>query len=202
VERFHRTLHAGLAMYADTSGKNWEDHINLVLWAYRAQPHSSTGYSPYHLMNGTEMKGPGDRDLAVYERRHLQAPDVSGHVARLAKKLRQVRRIARRKLSRVRRDQRTRHDRRAQKIEYLPGQLVYKKQMVKGWKLDPKWLVPYQVIRRISDLCYKIQIGKREVNLHVEQLKLCRTSRETETTQTEDERSETSTRNIRGHRFR
>jgi hypothetical protein len=34
------------------------------------------------------------------------------------------------------------------------------------------------VIRRISDLVYKIRIGKREVNLHVEQLKLCRASRE------------------------
>jgi cleavage and polyadenylation specificity factor subunit 1 len=121
VERFHRTLHAGLAMYADLSGKNWEDHINLLLWAYRAQPRSSTGYSPYHLMNGTEMKGPGNRDLAAYERRHLRAPDIRGHVARLAGKLRQVLRIAKRKLSRVRRDQHTRHDRRAQRIEYRPG---------------------------------------------------------------------------------
>jgi hypothetical protein len=40
--------------------------------------------------------------------------------------------------------------------------------MVKGRKLDPKWLGPYQAIRRISDLVYTIQIGKREVNLHVE----------------------------------
>jgi uncharacterized membrane-anchored protein len=50
--------------------------------------------------------------------------------------------------------------------------------MVKGKKLDPKWLGPYQVIRKISDLVYRVQIGKREANLHVEQLKLCRASRE------------------------
>jgi cleavage and polyadenylation specificity factor subunit 1 len=30
VERFHRTLHAGLAMYADPSGTNWDNHLNLV----------------------------------------------------------------------------------------------------------------------------------------------------------------------------
>lgn len=62
----------------------------------------------------------------------------------------------------------------ARRMEYRPGQLVYRKQMVKGRKLEPKWLGPYQVIQKISDLVYRIQIGKREVNLYIEQLKLCR----------------------------
>jgi hypothetical protein len=50
--------------------------------------------------------------------------------------------------------------------------------MVKGRNLDPKWLGPYKVIRKVTDLVYGIQMGNREVNVHVEQLKLCRTSRE------------------------
>jgi hypothetical protein len=34
------------------------------------------------------------------------------------------------------------------------------------------------VLRKISDYVYRIQIRKKEANLHVEQLKLCRASRE------------------------
>jgi hypothetical protein len=34
------------------------------------------------------------------------------------------------------------------------------------------------VIRKVSDLVYRIQMGKRKVNLHVDKLKLCRASRE------------------------
>jgi hypothetical protein len=50
--------------------------------------------------------------------------------------------------------------------------------MVPGRKLTPKWVGPYRVLRRISDLVYKIQMGPREVNVHVEQLELCRATRE------------------------
>ena len=178
VERFHRTLHAGLAMYANPSGTNWDDHLNLVLWAYRSQPHSSTGYSPYHLTHGAEMKGPTDRELAAYERKRRRETGVKGHLARLAGQLRRARQAANRKLAGVRQRQHERHDLRARRIEYRPGQLVYRKQMVKGRKLEPKWLGPYQVLKKISDLVYTIQVGKKEVNVHVEQLKLCRASRE------------------------
>jgi hypothetical protein len=34
------------------------------------------------------------------------------------------------------------------------------------------------VVRKVSDLVYRIQMRKREANMHVEQLKLCRDSRE------------------------
>lgn len=178
VERFHRTLHAGLAMYTDHSGTNWDDNVNYVLWAYRSQPQSSTGFSPFHLMHGTEMKGPLDRDLEAYERRNRKATDVKGNVARLAARLRQARRIARRKMNEVKTEQRARHDKRAKKIEFRPGQLVYRKQMKKGRKLDARWLGPYQILRKVSDWVYTIQIGRKEINLNVEQLKLCRATRE------------------------
>jgi hypothetical protein len=123
-----------------------------------------------------EMKGPSDRELTAYEKRNRHEVDSRGCVARLAERLRKARRIAREKLTQVRRDQHTRHDRQARRVEYRPGELVYRKQMVRGNKLEPKWIGPYQVRRKISDLVYRIQIRNREVNLHVEQLKLCRAS--------------------------
>jgi hypothetical protein len=50
--------------------------------------------------------------------------------------------------------------------------------MVKGREFDPKWVGPYRMVRKVSDLVYGIQMRKREANMHVEQLKLCRDSRE------------------------
>ena len=50
--------------------------------------------------------------------------------------------------------------------------------MVKGRKLEPRWLGPYTIVRKISDLIYRVQVGHKEVNLHVEQIKLCRASRD------------------------
>jgi hypothetical protein len=50
--------------------------------------------------------------------------------------------------------------------------------MVQGRKLKPRWLGPYQVVKRLSDLVYKIRVGPREINMNIEQLRLCRASRE------------------------
>jgi transposase InsO family protein len=68
VERFHRTLHTGLSLYLDESGRDWDDHVDYILWAYRSQPHSITRYSPFYSMYGREMTGPHDTDLAAYVR--------------------------------------------------------------------------------------------------------------------------------------
>ena len=99
-------------------------------------------------------------------------------VRRLAGQLRQARRRAQKKLAYVRRAHNSRHNRPAWRTEYRTGQLVCRKSTGRGRKPKPKWLGPYQVLKRISDLVYTIQVGKKEVNVHVEQLKLCRASRE------------------------
>jgi hypothetical protein len=73
------------------------------------------------------MKGPSDRELAAYERQHKGTLDMRGQVARLAGRLQRARRIARANLTKGKSDQRARHDERAARVTYYPGQLVYRK---------------------------------------------------------------------------
>lgn len=44
------------------------------------------------------------------------------------------------------------------RVEYFPGQLVYRRQMVRGRKFDLKWLGTYQVEGKISDLVYQVRV--------------------------------------------
>jgi hypothetical protein len=74
--------------------------------------------------------------------------------------------------------QRICHAERAVRVSYNPGQLVYRKQLVRGHKSKPRWLGPYQVIRRVSDHVYRIRVRPRDRNLNIEQLKVCRATRE------------------------
>jgi transposase InsO family protein len=57
VEQFHRTLHTGVSFYLDETGRNRDDKVDYVLWAYRAQLHSITRFSPFYLLHGLEMPG-------------------------------------------------------------------------------------------------------------------------------------------------
>ena len=53
-ERFHGTLNRMLAKAVSESQRDWDTKIPMVLMAYRASRHTSTGYSPNRLFLGRE----------------------------------------------------------------------------------------------------------------------------------------------------
>ena len=38
-------------------GRNWDMMLPLVLFAYREVPHTSTGFSPFGLIYGSDVRG-------------------------------------------------------------------------------------------------------------------------------------------------
>ena len=60
VERFHRTLNSMLAKSISESQRDWDERLPLVLAAYRATAHSSTGFTPNRLFLGREVRLPID----------------------------------------------------------------------------------------------------------------------------------------------
>jgi hypothetical protein len=54
--------------------------VDYVLWAYRAQPHSVTKFSPHYLMHEREMPGPNDRMLEAYIMDKKKQSNVHGGV--------------------------------------------------------------------------------------------------------------------------
>jgi predicted cupin superfamily sugar epimerase len=63
VERFHRVLHNSIAHYIDSTGANWDVVLSFFLMAYRATPHSTTGYSPFYLLMVERWFSPNEGDL-------------------------------------------------------------------------------------------------------------------------------------------
>ena len=52
VERFNRTLKQMLSKLVSKGGRDWDQLLGPVLFAYRTTPHASTGMSPFYLMYG------------------------------------------------------------------------------------------------------------------------------------------------------
>ena len=75
VERLHRTLHTSLSHYLNNSHTDWNLKLPYFLLAYRATPHSTTGYSPFFLLHGREMITPANEDLRPKVPKPTQDPE-------------------------------------------------------------------------------------------------------------------------------
>eukprot|EP01069_Polyplicarium_translucidae_P007113 Polyplicarium_translucidae@DN305_c0_g1_i1.p1 len=62
VESFHRNLTKGLTQIAQQEEVPIEEALQLVLFGYRATPHTTTGHSPAFLTVGQDLRLPNDND--------------------------------------------------------------------------------------------------------------------------------------------
>lgn len=60
VERFNGTMMKALKRWTKTQGQEWNKGLPFIMFAYREVPHSSTGYTPFELMYGRDIRGPLD----------------------------------------------------------------------------------------------------------------------------------------------
>ena len=58
VERFHQTLKNTLRKYCEEMGIDWDEAVPLSLFALRDSVQESTGFSPFELVYGHEVRGP------------------------------------------------------------------------------------------------------------------------------------------------
>ena len=65
VEHFNRTLTDMLAKCVERNGKDWDQHLPYVLFAYRSSLQHSTGDSPFFLLYGRDPRLPTDEALHV-----------------------------------------------------------------------------------------------------------------------------------------
>ena len=58
VERFNQTLKLMLRKVTVKEGKDWDRLLPYILFAYREVPQVSTGFSPFELLYGHQVRGP------------------------------------------------------------------------------------------------------------------------------------------------
>ena len=58
VERFNGTLKSMLRKLSEEKPTQWDRYIPSLLFAYRDSIQESTGFSPFHLLYGRQVRGP------------------------------------------------------------------------------------------------------------------------------------------------
>ena len=104
VDRFNQTLKAMLRKTIDEEGKDWDKLIPYLLFAYREVPQASTGFSPFELMYGRDVRGPLDVLKESWEAGG-QCKTVIEHVLLMREKLSQMTELVKQNLLEAQRKQ-------------------------------------------------------------------------------------------------
>ena len=178
VERFHKTLNSMLGKVVSTRQKDWDLCLPGVMAAYRATPHSSTGFSPNLLFTGREGIAPIDLVLGDSLLTYPAEQNVNEFVDKLFCRLQDTYTLVRSHTLQSARYRTARYNLRARPAKFSPGQWVwyYCPRRITGVKV--KWAKfydgPYKILSQVGPVLYRIQRSARSLPklVYVDKLKL------------------------------
>ena len=163
VERANRSIQNMIASYISDSQDDWDEHIPLLMMAYRSSVHETTGVSPAMMMFGRELTLPVDMTLGRPIRDERLC--ATEHAYQLEQRLLDVHDFARKHLDISSESMKRRYDMKTYKVLYKVGDSVWyyfpKRKVGFNPKLQRPWKGPYLVVERLNDVLFKIQSGPR-----------------------------------------
>ena len=156
LERWHACL-KGMLRKEGGSLKEWDVALKYLLLAYRDTPHSVTGFSPFTLMFGREVKGPlevlrtswfeGDgEDCSVAE----WLVEVKERMSEMAELVSDREKVAKGRMKAY-------YDKGAKVKSFLVGEKVLVRRPALHGKFDKAWDGPFEVEKVVSPVTYLIK---------------------------------------------
>jgi len=174
VERYNQTLKNMLRKFVSHTGGDWDQWLPYLLFAYREVPQSSTGFSPFELLYGRQVRGPLDLLKDYWESPSSKGENVVDYVIKMRERLEEMSALAQETMGTAQRNQKKWYDQKSRERIFEPGQKVLLLLPTSDSKLLTKWHGPYEVSRRIGKVTYELYMperAKKHQTFHVNLLK-------------------------------
>ena len=154
----------------------WEDHLQRLCLAYNTSVNQTTGYSPFYLMFGRQVRMPIDLMYGCPDTHTVTVPQyVADLCASRRKAYENVMECMESKLDR----QKEYYDQRVHGEPYNKGDLVWLHNPAvrsRSRKLHCPWTGLYRIVSRLSDAVCRIQhaqVCRKRLVVHFNRLKPC-----------------------------
>ena len=154
TERFNRTLKTMLRKHADLYGKQWDQYLHGVLWAYRNTPHEATAEKPSFLLFGRDCRYP--IEAAFLPADEVQTAELTDYRQELAVTLAKARDLAAQSIQAAQKKYKRQYDRihKCSPVPYKEGDWILirfpHEESGKIRKLSRPWQGPYRVLEVTS----------------------------------------------------
>ncbi|UYV75940.1 K02A2.6-like [Cordylochernes scorpioides] len=138
--------------------RDWDQHLPMLLMAYRSAEHESTGYSPARMLFDHELRMSCDVFLGRPEETF---ENTNEYISHLEERMLTIHQWAREKLHFSSEKMKNRYNVKTSHKTFKEGEMVwlYNPQRKKGHspKLQYQWEGPYKIIKCLNDVIYRIQ---------------------------------------------
>lgn len=184
TERINRVLKSMLISYISDNHRNWDVVLPSIGCAIRTARHEVIGLTPYFVNFGREMMLSGkDHSSKFVKDQPLVVPtNLEDTFKHRSEALTRVFDDIRLRLQQAYEKSKSRYDLRRRVVEYLPNQVVWRKNFVLSdaskyfsAKLADKFVGPFLIHRAVGKDCYELKDDKENVlpgTWHVSHLKL------------------------------
>ncbi|XP_006813838.1 uncharacterized protein LOC100371911 [Saccoglossus kowalevskii] len=166
LERYHQTLKNMLGSYCTECPEDWDKGIPLVLFATRDTPSDSTGFSPFELVYGHNVRGP----LKLLKEKFLVAePETNmlDYICKFRERYFKAGEIAAEHLKVSQNVTKKKSDRNAKARQFSPGDKVLVLLPLVGEQLAAKFSGPYEIKKKLSEVNYLISTPDRRKHQRV-----------------------------------
>lgn len=162
VERFNQTLKSMLRKSAAEDGKDWDKMIPFLLFAYREVTQESTGFSPFELLYGRDMRGPLDvlKETWVTDKRSNQ--NIVSYVLLMRERLAAMSQLAQQNLKTAAARQKRWYDHNVRERSFEAGDKVLVLLPTSASKLTAQWQGPYHVVKPIGRVNYLVEMSDKK----------------------------------------
>uniref|UniRef100_A0A8C4SI54 Integrase catalytic domain-containing protein n=1 Tax=Erpetoichthys calabaricus TaxID=27687 RepID=A0A8C4SI54_ERPCA len=161
VERFNQTLKQMLRKVVSADGRNWDELLPFVLFAYREVPQASTGFSTFELLYGRQPRGLLDILKEGWEEEALPGCNVLEYIAQMRDRMNKIRPILKDHMTRAQATQARSYNKNAVLREFHPGDRVMVLVPTSHSKLLAHWQGPYEVKERKGLVDYLVKQPNR-----------------------------------------
>ena len=174
LERFHQTLKNMIRSYCFDTEKDWDEGIHLLLFAVRESVQESLGFSPFELVFGHSVRGSLKHLKEKFLSNDETPLNLLQYVSDFRNRLSRACKVARSNLKTSQGKMKARYNNHVIDRKFKPGDKVLALLPIPGRPLQSRYLGPYTIDKKKSDLNYIINTPGRRKNkqmCHINMLK-------------------------------
>ncbi len=141
--------------------------LPYLLFAYREVPQESTGFSPFELLYGRNVRGPLDVLKEIWEASPRISEGVISHVMEMRERMSETMEIAHTNLATAQAKQKRWYDSKARAREFKEGDQVLVLLPSNSNKLQAEWQGPYEVTKKVGPVNYQVKMSDKKKKLRL-----------------------------------